>query len=290
MDTPRPPHRPRLDPKAARVVRSFRLHPATVERLDGEAKRTGESGGQVIDRLAKDLPDRKSNRAGFTAIELLVVLIVVLIIIGLAVPALLGSLRKGSVNDAANSIIRVSSQARQFARTRSLDATVPGYFGLIVVAPTDGTPTYCALTFGTSCPPMVADIMPQKGVPGAKPVSLLRFNANVVAYRGKVHNENDPSVLPIEPGQSVGWLYQYRTGYPIYPADPFNGGQWPTAANVNIGVDPYHPAGLPPGMTATDADKTFPEALRHFTLRTADNRYRSAMSIYQIGLSNVQDY
>ena len=53
---PRPAHRPRLDPAAARVSRGFRCRPDTLARLDDEAKRTGLSAGQVIDRLARTLP------------------------------------------------------------------------------------------------------------------------------------------------------------------------------------------------------------------------------------------
>lgn len=48
----RPAHRPRRDPSAARVKGSWRVHPRTLELLDAEAKRTGESAGQVLDRLA----------------------------------------------------------------------------------------------------------------------------------------------------------------------------------------------------------------------------------------------
>lgn len=51
----RPAHRPRRDPAAARVVRSYRLHPDTIARIDAEAKRTGESAGQFVDRLAATL-------------------------------------------------------------------------------------------------------------------------------------------------------------------------------------------------------------------------------------------
>jgi hypothetical protein len=61
----RPPHRPRLDPAATRVVRSYRLNPRTIAAIDAEAKRTGESAGQVVDRLALGLgviqvPDGKA--------------------------------------------------------------------------------------------------------------------------------------------------------------------------------------------------------------------------------------
>lgn len=50
-----PAHRPRRDPSAARVVRSYRLHPDTIAKIDAEAKRSGESAGQVIDRLVAGL-------------------------------------------------------------------------------------------------------------------------------------------------------------------------------------------------------------------------------------------
>ena len=47
------PHRPRLDPTAARVVKSYRVHPDTAAVVESESKRTGESQGQVVDRLAR---------------------------------------------------------------------------------------------------------------------------------------------------------------------------------------------------------------------------------------------
>ncbi len=51
----RPAHRPRRDPSAARVVRSYRLHPDTAARIVAESRRTGESQGQVIDRIVAAL-------------------------------------------------------------------------------------------------------------------------------------------------------------------------------------------------------------------------------------------
>lgn len=52
QDSGRPRHRPRKDPAAARVLKSFRLHPSTVVRIISEAKKYGESQGEVIDRWA----------------------------------------------------------------------------------------------------------------------------------------------------------------------------------------------------------------------------------------------
>ncbi|MBA3847126.1 MAG: prepilin-type N-terminal cleavage/methylation domain-containing protein [Planctomycetes bacterium] len=253
-------------------------------------------------------------RAGFTAIELMVVLIVILVLIGLAVPGLVGAMRKGSVNDAANAIMRVSSQARQFARTRPAPSTTPGsppaaYFGLVIVG--DEQPNYVALTWGTSC--TKADIYIQRqwgsgddrtnfatylGAPpelkngNPIPVSKLLFNRNVIVYTGTVQDPDpaNPNVKPLEsqPGQEIGWFYQFRTGYPIRP-NPRGTPPQPNSPNVNIGVDPLAPGVDPAALTGITIDAVFPNDLRHLTLRTTDGRYTSAIAIYQIGLANVQD-
>lgn len=52
----RPAHRPRRDPAAARINLVVRVHPDTRSRIAAEARRTGESQGQVVDRLASALP------------------------------------------------------------------------------------------------------------------------------------------------------------------------------------------------------------------------------------------
>lgn len=49
-----PAHRPRQG-KEARIVRSYRVDPSTAKVIDAEAKRSGESQGQVVDRLAKEI-------------------------------------------------------------------------------------------------------------------------------------------------------------------------------------------------------------------------------------------
>lgn len=43
----------RRDPAAVRVVRSYRLHPTTIKRIDQHAKQHGLSAGQVIDNLTR---------------------------------------------------------------------------------------------------------------------------------------------------------------------------------------------------------------------------------------------
>lgn len=48
-------HRPRRDPAAARVNLVVRVHPGTRAAIDAEARRSGESAGQVVDRIARAL-------------------------------------------------------------------------------------------------------------------------------------------------------------------------------------------------------------------------------------------
>ncbi len=52
---PRPAHRPRQDPDAVRVKKSYRLHPDTIAAIEDESERSGNSQGQVVDRLAAGL-------------------------------------------------------------------------------------------------------------------------------------------------------------------------------------------------------------------------------------------
>lgn len=51
----RPANRPRRDPSAARVIKSYSIHPDSAAKIAAEAQRSGESQGQVIDRLVQGL-------------------------------------------------------------------------------------------------------------------------------------------------------------------------------------------------------------------------------------------
>lgn len=51
----RPANRPRRDPGAARVIKSYSIHPDSAAKIAAEAQRSGESQGQVIDRLVQGM-------------------------------------------------------------------------------------------------------------------------------------------------------------------------------------------------------------------------------------------
>jgi type II secretory pathway pseudopilin PulG len=195
-------------------------------------------------------------RGGFTAIELLVVLGIIILLMSMSVPGLVGALRKGKVNDAANTIVRVSSQGRQLARTRQIGAATK-FYGMVLV--NDETPAYAALTYGTTA--SKTTILHRGGDPTKPEVCKLNFNRNITLML-------DAAPLTAE----LGWMYQYRTGYPIIVNNI-------TASSVNIGA---------PNLPAVDAiDSRFSKVI---SVMTIDGKYKSAVAIYQIGLANIQDY
>ncbi len=190
-------------------------------------------------------------QAGFTAMEMMIVIGIMALLATLAVPSLLGSMRNGRVNDACNSVTRVSSQARMMSRTR-YDPTK--YYGVIIV--NDVQPGYVELTYGSLDTPVKGDILTtdlsayvEGSTPANKVVTKHAFNRNVVVY--------DDSVAPAVPlAASRGWLYQYRTGYPIALATP----------------------------TAK------PTSVLNISMRSLDDKYRAALAIYEVGIANVANF
>jgi type II secretory pathway pseudopilin PulG len=200
------------------------------------------------------------TRSAFTAIELLVVLGIAMLLMAMAVPGLVGALRKSTVGDAASSITRVSSQARQLARSRLVATVGPKamwYYGVVLV--NDENPSYVALTFGASA--KKTDILERSDGSG-KPVCKLTFNRNITIML---------DAEQMDKPEGLGWMYQYRTGKPVIANQL-------TAPNYNIGA----PNTGTPAATE-DISKTI-------TVQTRDGRYRAAVAIYQIGLANIQEY
>lgn len=136
------------------------------------------------------------TRAGFTAIEAAVAIAVLLALTSMSVPALMGALRQGRVNEAANGITKAWGIARQYARTRVPESD---HYGVVVVNEPSGA--WVGVTRGATAS-SAALLMD-----GAKPVCQLRFNRNVVVFDGTA-----PLV-----GER-GWFCQYRTGYPLAAA------------------------------------------------------------------------
>lgn len=228
---------------------------------------------------------RERLRAGFTAIEMMVVVSIIIVLVAMVVPTIGPAMKKGSVHDAASAIQRACSQARQLARSTTEPRVTPGnnpnWFGVSVVVPTEANkPAYAVVIYGNTNPSDYGfasnesnqypngtpDLDGVGTISGFKAAAKFPFNRGVMPVIAQSASAPVPASAFgfMTPGSAVGWYYQYRTGF------VFNNVAQPTRA-VDIGV---------PGSGAS------PEALGVASL---DKKYIVAVAVYKIGLLNAQD-
>jgi type II secretion system protein H len=70
------------------------------------------------------VPGRTGRNQGFTLIEIMLVVVIILIAIGVAVPAFRGTLQSTQMKDAVRSTIRMSRFARNMAILKQTDCTL----------------------------------------------------------------------------------------------------------------------------------------------------------------------
>ena len=231
---------------------------------------------QLTDRIIHARP-----RAGFTAIEMMVVVSIIIVLVAMVVPTIGPAMKKGSVHDAAS--CRAGSQARQLARSttepRTTGGALPKWYGVSVVVPSEANkPAYAVVIYGNTTPSDYgfasneANHYPN-GTPsldGTGTISDLRaaskfpFNRGVMPiFAASATATTIPSYNFMSAGTAAGWYYQYRTGF------VFNDVTRSTVAK-DIGV---------PGGAS-------PEALGVASL---DMKYKVAVAVYKIGLLNAQD-
>jgi type II secretory pathway pseudopilin PulG len=232
----------------------------------------------LTDRIITDRP-----RAGFTAIEMMVVVSIIIVLVAMVVPTIGPAMKKGSVHDAASAIQRACSQARQLARSTTeprVTSGNPNWYGVSVVVPSEANrPAYAVVIYGNTSPsdygfasnesnhyPNGTPSLDGVGtISGMKAAARFPFNRGVMPIIAASATATAvPSYNFMSPGSAVGWYYQYRTGF------VFNNVAQPTRA-MDIGV---------PGSGAT------PEALGVASL---DMKYKVAVAVYKIGLLNAQD-
>lgn len=227
---------------------------------------------------------RERLRAGFTAIEMMVVVSIIIVLVAMVVPTIGPAMKKGSVHDAASAIQRACSQARQLARSTTeprVTSGTPNWFGVSVVVPSEANkPAYAVVIYGNNNPSdygFASNVSNQypNGTPnldGVGTISGLKAAAKFPFNRGVMPVMAQSATAPVAktdfdfmtPGSAVGWYYQYRTGF------VFNNVAQSTRA-MDIGV---------PGSGAS------PEALGVASL---DKKYIVAVAVYKIGLLNAQD-
>ena len=219
------------------------------------------------------------SRLGFTAIEMMVVVSIVIILVAMVVPTIGPAMRKGAVHDSANAIQRACSQARQLARSNSEPSTNTMWYGVSVVVPNDGKAAYAVVIYGNEDPSTSFFSTPDHQYPNRtplldgttgtytayKPAAKFALNRNVMPFKDKSISV-PPAYTFMGPGDVIGWYYQYRTGFVFM--DPTKPG-----VGIDIGV-PVSPATTGP---------------QSFGVASLDKKYVVAIAVYKIGLLNTQD-
>jgi len=138
-------------------------------------------------------------RRAFTAIEMVTVLAIIVLLSGMAVPALMPALRKGRINEAASAITAIAGQARVLARR-----ALPGGSSYGVVIANDAQGTWVGITYGSSA---------SSGNLLDSTTGKRRLNRNVTV------------TLPASASE-YGWMYENRTGFLNAGATPTPGTTW----------------------------------------------------------------
>ena len=225
------------------------------------------------------------NRSGFTAIEMMEVVSIVILLVAMVVPTIGPAIKKGHVNDAANAIQRACSMARQLARSNSEPRAPVKYFGVAIVVPSEGgsklDPAYAVVVYsrqpltnyshvnsqGNQYPNGTPDLSrpPGTAMSGFRPAGKFVFNKGVLPFMDATATPPNLPYTLMTPGTSVGWYYQYRTGFILTDVSkPFEA--------KDVGV-----------ASVTGAS---PKSLG---VATIDLKYKVAVGIYKIGLMNAQD-
>jgi Tfp pilus assembly protein FimT len=194
-----------------------------------------------------------ATRGGFSAVELLVVIGVMMLLMGMAAPGVLKAIRRGTVNSAANDLTQCWRQARLLALSRTMpDAASDGgkakHYGMMVVQ--RDARLYAAVIYdnrdeaaiGASPENSILRRDPTSATTSDSanpPVAKFDFNRNVLLTAAKTAS-SDPTG-----GDRILVVYaQYRTGLPISAAD-VRCGHGSTATAVGMGLSGNATTGLP---------------------------------------------
>jgi Tfp pilus assembly protein FimT len=176
-------------------------------------------------------------RAGFTAVELIVVIGIALSLAALSVPAVLPSIRHGQVHAAVNDLTRCWREAAQMAIVTPVPAgECPPHFG-IAVRQVAGQRVDVGVIFdnvATGSPKyfMQGQVPGDASTysPGGAPIVFARLNRNIVMATATVD-----APTPSTADKTIIVYAQYGTGLPI-SADDVAANRGQVAAPISVGV------------------------------------------------------
>ncbi len=222
-----------------------------------------------------------TGRAGFTALEMLVVLGVIIVLSSMAVMAVVPSLRRGRVNDAAGAVIEVSRHARRLAMQRK-STPDDAHYGVVIYHDTAGAGTdVVALIHGHPGDKRTNDRDRIMLAADGKPVSSFRFSPTVSIWQSGVEMREAKK-------QEVSWYYQFRTGMPLGVS-----GSSLTTAPINIGTAGRDIAKVWGKLQAESEVKSLSPGTAAdpgLSVRSVDNRFRQAIAVYISGIAVTHEF
>ena len=225
-----------------------------------------------------------SRRAGFTAVELIVVIGIMMLLMGMAVPAVMPSIRHGTVVSAIGDLTTCWREAQALAVRHALPrGRVPAHFGIEITQAAGQQPTV-ALIFDNVAGGVAHRFMRGQDPldaasydPAGTPVALFRLNRGIAIAIGP---QEAADAAPVVDGTVLIYA-QFGTGLPISP-EAVASGHGASASPVSLGVS-----------SASAADSSVCRGMRVQTLdfeNAARHRgYAASFAIYHAGFTAARE-
>ncbi len=176
------------------------------------------------------------SSAGFTAVEMMIVLLVIGILATMTVPKVVGLMRHSAVRSAADDTLILWERAKTLAQRSQPDPDAPNrHFGVAIVQQR-GQPTYAVLVRSDKSPADGDEIAPEDMLAsglatGTAGRARVEFPPSVVVATATGHGTS-PQVVD----GTIAWYAQYGTGFPL-SGRQVKTGKGTTATPQPVGVD-----------------------------------------------------
>lgn len=246
---------------------------------------------------------KTTHRRGFTAIELLIVILIMALLGSMAIPAILPALQRSRVNTAAAYVNEAAAQAQQMAQERYA-GNDNAHFGIYLGPDGSGT-NIVAVTYGPPSTGHTIDAIAAVGTDGAlsnldtlgvglselsgdsQAVFVRELPATAIIYLGD-------TLIDANGSTSIGWAYQFRTGtLTRFVSGAVDSGmvEVGTIAKTWDNIYDIDGSGIPAkwrdtwdvasAVVAPTADSTASPGL---SIRSPNDNYRVGLRIYAPGL------
>jgi len=231
-------------------------------------------------------------RGGFTAVELMMVMGIMLILMGATVPVVLPMLRHGKINAALNDVMSCWREARILAMTHAMPSLNPvPHFGIMIVQPSSG-PSSVSLIYdsvGTGTAQLL-----RQGQDPADPTTYIATNLPVAQYYFSnnvlLATSLSPLQAPTVTTTTILLYAQYATGLALDPAD-VSSGRGAVASPTSIGISGIVNNALTLSAPTTPVPSVCPITMLQTVdyLNSPRRGFATAFAIYNAGFIASQE-